>query len=142
MAKHIAPFAPVLPPQMHLMNIVRSHLLDGATLLASQEPVSDSYATGTLLCDLTPVVTDCQPVAVGSQVFQPDSGCTYHQYGRSEILEFYQDSATDILVIGDSFMRQLFVRLLHLMRGQVALVTSHLHNPSIDTVLPVMWDSG
>ena len=53
------------------------------------------------------------------QVFQPDSGCLYHQYGRAEILEYFQGSKTDILIVGDSFMRQLFVRLLHLMRGQV-----------------------
>lgn len=98
-------------------------------------------------------------------MFQPDSGCEYFQYTRSEVLEYFQvgplnhhwlmttfddmpvgvldvsihrdpgmmsrkqisesggpssqAEATDILVVGDSFMRQLFVRLLHLLRGQV-----------------------
>lgn len=62
---------------------------------------------------------DRQAAGGTEQVFQPESGCRYHQYGRPEILEYFQGSKTDILIVGDSFMRQLFVRLLHLMRGQV-----------------------
>lgn len=54
------------------------------------------------------------------QVYAPDSGCEYFQYTRGEVLEYFQAEATDILVVGDSFMRQLFVRLTHLMRGQVS----------------------
>ncbi len=59
-------------------------------------------------------------------MFQPESGCRYHQYGRPEILEYFQGSKTDILIVGDSFMRQLFVRLLHLMRGQVRAAAAAL----------------
>jgi hypothetical protein len=54
-----------------------------------------------------------------AQVFEPDRGCRYAQYTGSEVLDYFQSSATDILVVGDSFMRQLFVRLVHLLRGQV-----------------------
>ena len=54
-------------------------------------------------------------------MFAPDEGAPYFQYSRREVLEYYQNEATDILVVGDSFMRQLFVRALHLMRGQVCL---------------------
>ncbi len=52
-------------------------------------------------------------------MFEPDSGCRYFQYTGAEVLQHFQGAATDILVVGDSFMRQLFVRLVHLLRGQV-----------------------
>lgn len=61
-------------------------------------------------------------------MFAPDSGCEYFQYTRGEVLEYFQGEATDILVVGDSFMRQLFVRLTHLLRGQVR----DLHQDSIN----------
>lgn len=65
--------------------------------------------------------------APGHLVFKPDNGCEYHQYSRAEILEFYQGTATDILVVGDSFMRQLFVRLTHILRGQERVVDFKIH---------------
>lgn len=65
------------------------------------------------------MVKSAADVASVAQVFEPDSGCRYAQYTGSEVLEHFQGSSTDILVVGDSFMRQLFVRLVHLLRGQV-----------------------
>lgn len=61
------------------------------------------------------------------QVYAPDSECSYFQYNREEVLETFQGENTDILVVGDSFMRQLFVRLMHLMRGQVRLTLRSVH---------------
>lgn len=54
----------------------------------------------------------------GHKVFQPPA-CKYHQYTRSEVLDYFQGGGVDIVVVGDSFVRQLFVRLVHLLRGQV-----------------------
>jgi len=65
--------------------------------------------------------------APGHKVFQPDAGCVYYQYGRQEILESFQGASTDIMIVGDSFLRQLFVRLLHLMRGQERVVDYKIH---------------
>ena len=56
----------------------------------------------------------------GHKVFQPPE-CKYHQYTRGEVLGYFQGSGVDIVVVGDSFIRQLFVRLVHLMRGQVSV---------------------
>ena len=53
------------------------------------------------------------------RVFQPPE-CQYRQYTRSEVLEYYQGGNVDIMVVGDSFIRQLFVRLVHLFRGQAS----------------------
>jgi hypothetical protein len=41
----------------------------------------------------------------------------YWQYNRAEVLGYFQVRQTDILVVGDWLMRQLFVRLVHLFRG-------------------------
>ena len=56
-----------------------------------------------------------------AQVFQPPS-CTYYQYTRRQVQEHFQQGNVDIAVVGDSIMRQLFARVLHMMRGQVALL--------------------
>jgi len=60
-------------------------------------------------------------------VYATDSECSYFQYNREEVLDTFQGANTDILVVGDSFVRQLFVRLMHLMRGQVRLTLRSVH---------------
>jgi len=51
--------------------------------------------------------------------FQPDAGdCEYFPYRRREVLAQLLASNADILVAGDSMMRQVFSRLVQMMRGQ------------------------
>ena len=51
--------------------------------------------------------------------FQPNGGeCEYFPYRRREVLAQLLASNADILVAGDSMMRQVFSRLVQMMRGQ------------------------
>jgi len=52
------------------------------------------------------------------QVFQPP-GCAYYQYTRRQVQEHFQQNNVDIVVVGDSIVRQLFARAVHMLRGQV-----------------------
>ena len=47
-----------------------------------------------------------------------------------QVLEFLQAEQMDILVAGDSMMRQLFVRLVHMMRGAPRVLDYHIHTPA------------
>lgn len=44
-----------------------------------------------------------------------------------QVLDFLQANQMDILVVGDSMMRQLFVRLVHMMRGARRVMDYHIH---------------
>ena len=51
--------------------------------------------------------------------FQPDGGgCEYFPYRRREVLAQLLRHNADILVAGDSMMRQVYSRLVQMMRGQ------------------------
>jgi len=56
-----------------------------------------------------------------AQVFQPP-GCAYYQYTRRQVQEHFQQNNVDIVVVGDSIIRQLFARAVHMLRGQVGPV--------------------
>ena len=47
-----------------------------------------------------------------------------------QVLDFLQGEQMDILIAGDSMMRQLFVRLVHMMRGAQRVVDYHIHTPA------------
>lgn len=75
----------------------------------------------------------------GHKVFQP-AECEYSQYTRKEILTYFQGAGVDVVVVGDSFIRQLFVRLVHLLRSQVNF---HLHKKQIsEFFLPLLYCIG
>ena len=44
-----------------------------------------------------------------------------------QVLGFLQDSKMDVLVAGDSMMRQLYIRLVHMMRGANRVLDYHIH---------------
>ena len=46
-----------------------------------------------------------------------------------QVLQFLQAEQMDILVAGDSMMRQLYVRLVHMMRGARRVLDYHIHTP-------------
>ena len=43
------------------------------------------------------------------------------------MLDFLQSRNMDVLVAGDSMMRQLFIRLAHMMRGTLRVMDYHVH---------------
>ncbi len=47
----------------------------------------------------------------------------------SQLLQYLQGEQMDILVAGDSMMRQLYVRLVHMMRGARRVLDYHIHTP-------------
>jgi hypothetical protein len=49
-------------------------------------------------------------------VYQPGAPCRYWQHNRADILAAF--AGREIVVVGDSLMRQLFVRLVHMLRGE------------------------
>lgn len=60
--------------------------------------------------------------------FQPsDNECRYESVTRSQVLRYLGIRGSPIVVIGDSMMRQLFLRLVFMMRGQQRLLDYHLH---------------
>jgi len=46
-----------------------------------------------------------------------------------QLLQYLQGEQMDILVAGDSMMRQLYVRLVHMMRGARRVLDYHIHTP-------------
>lgn len=58
---------------------------------------------------------------MGHKVFKPPAS-QYFQYTKSEVQKYFQGNGLDILLIEDSILRQLLVRLVHLFRGQVLLL--------------------
>jgi hypothetical protein len=48
----------------------------------------------------------------------------------SQVLQYLQAEQMDILVAGDSMMRQLYVRLVHMMRGARRVLDYHIHTPA------------
>ena len=46
------------------------------------------------------------------------------------MLQYLQSEQMDILVAGDSMMRQLYVRLVHMMRGARRVLDYHIHTPA------------
>jgi len=53
--------------------------------------------------------------------------CAYFEYNRHEVLDFLQGQKMDILVAGDSMMRQLYIRMVHMMRGARRVLDYHIH---------------
>jgi hypothetical protein len=63
-----------------------------------------------------------------SFTFQPsDNECRYESLSRSQVLRYLGSRGSRLVVIGDSMMRQLFLRLVFMMRGQQRLLDYHLH---------------
>lgn len=61
-------------------------------------------------------------------MFQPtDNDCEYEPISRGQILHYLHIRGSPLVVIGDSMMRQFFLRLVMMMRGQEHLLDYHLH---------------
>ena len=62
-------------------------------------------------------------------MFQPP-GCAYYQYTRRQVQEHFQQHNVDVVVVGDSIVRQLFARAVHMLRGQVLFpLLAHIDDP-------------
>lgn len=60
--------------------------------------------------------------------FQPiDNKCHYESISRGQILHYLHARGAILAVVGDSMMRQFFLRLVMMMRGQQRLLDYHLH---------------
>eukprot|EP00890_Picochlorum_soloecismus_P004535 jgi/Picsp_1/5082/NSC_02445-R1_---NA--- len=91
---------------------------DSSTKYASE---SESYSSS-LLSSLDP-----DPPLLR---FQPsDSQCRYMDINRGQILNLFSSHShsNSLVVIGDSTMRQLYLSLIALMRGQTRFIDHHVH---------------
>lgn len=60
--------------------------------------------------------------------FQPlDSDCRYEELSRGQILHYLHSRGSPIVVMGDSMMRQFFLRAVMMIRGQKRLLDYHQH---------------
>ena len=60
--------------------------------------------------------------------FQPtDSSCRYKLISRGQLMQFMAQNNSSLLFVGDSTQRQLFLRLIAMLRGQSQLVDFHAH---------------
>lgn len=60
--------------------------------------------------------------------YQPtDSTCKYEELGRGQLLHYLHSRGSPIAVMGDSMMRQFFLRLVMMIRGQKRLIDYHQH---------------
>lgn len=61
-------------------------------------------------------------------IFEPtDSTCRYKEISRGQVMRFMAMHNSSILVVGDSTMRQMYLRLVGMMRGQQRTLDWHLH---------------
>jgi hypothetical protein len=60
--------------------------------------------------------------------FQPtDSSCRYKLISRGQLMRYLAHHNSSLLFVGDSTQRQLFLRLVAMLRGQPRLVDFHIH---------------
>lgn len=60
--------------------------------------------------------------------FQPtDNSCRYNEITRGQIIRYFNKIGSPLLVAGDSMMRQFYLRLVMMMRGQQRLLDYHAH---------------
>lgn len=60
--------------------------------------------------------------------FQPtDSSCKFNDINRGQVMQLLSAHSTPLVVMGDSTMRQLYLRLIAMMRGESRLVDYHIH---------------
>lgn len=72
-----------------------------------------------------------------SYTFQPtDNACKYEEIQRGQILHYLHSRGIPILVTGDSMMRQFFLRLVMMIRGQKHLLDYHVHAHGYYAVCP------
>ena len=57
-----------------------------------------------------------------------DSTCTYQEITRGQILHYLHSRGSPLAVMGDSMMRQFFLRLVMMIRGQTRLIDYHQHS--------------
>ena len=57
----------------------------------------------------------------------------------AQVLNFLQGGNMDILVAGDSMMRQLYIRLVHMMRGSRRVLDYHIHTHANYAVRRTAW---
>ncbi len=60
-------------------------------------------------------------------LFQVTTPITSGHIPFLQVLDFLQDGSMDVLVAGDSMMRQLYIRLVHMMRGAPRVLDYHIH---------------
>ena len=71
--------------------------------------------------------TDMRDVPSTRYSYQPiDSECRYDEITRGQVLHYLHSIDGPITVIGDSMMRQFFLRLVMMMRGQERLLDYHI----------------
>ena len=77
--------------------------------------------------DFSPVGT-APGINATRYAFQPtDNDCRYEQISRGQVLHYLNARGAPLVVFGDSMMRQFFLRLVMMMRGQQRLLDYHLH---------------
>lgn len=60
-------------------------------------------------------------------MYQPlDAACEYAQVTRGQIIHHLNTRGAPIVIFGDSMMRQLFLRIVMMMRGQQRLLDPHM----------------
>ena len=60
--------------------------------------------------------------------FQPqEESCRYDEISRGQLMHYLNAASGPIAVIGDSIMRQFFLRLVMMIRGQRRLLDYHIH---------------
>lgn len=57
-----------------------------------------------------------------------DSDCRYQEITRGQILHYLHARGSPLAVMGDSMMRQFFLRLVMMIRGQKRLIDYHQHS--------------
>jgi hypothetical protein len=57
-----------------------------------------------------------------------DSDCQYQEITRGQILHYLHSRGSTLAVMGDSMMRQFFLRLVMMIRGQTRLIDYHQHS--------------
>jgi hypothetical protein len=66
---------------------------------------------------------------VPRHAFQPtDAACRYGEVTRGQLLRWLRQRGAHVAVLGDSMMRQAFLRLVMMLRGQTRLLDYHLHS--------------
>ena len=64
-------------------------------------------------------------------IFEPtDSSCRYKEISRGQVMRFLAMHKSSFLIVGDSTMRQFYLRMVAMMRGQQRILDYHVHTHS------------
>lgn len=69
--------------------------------------------------------------------FQPNvTGCSYDEVTRGQILGYLEAESSGVLVVGDSMLRQFYLRFIMMLRGQSRLLDHHLQSHAQYRICP------